>query len=257
MKRIISTICIVVMTVTSSLGQTSINNYKYAVLPQKFSFFKQKDHFKLNTLTRYLLKKNGFEVYYNSEEKPRDLEYNSCYAINVDVIKLKSFLKTRLKVQLKNCHDVVVFESLEGVSKNKNLGEAYKEALIMAFKSIESLNYSYQPEKSQAVSSNTLMKNSVEATIEDKSTNEKVETNKSVENKIKASNVLKAFPTKNGYALKDSKGKTIHQVLKSQRDDMYFLSNNEGVLYRKDGNKWVREFMKDDVVTTEVLYIEF
>ena len=238
-------------------AQKDINNYKYVLLPQKFDFLKEVDQYRLNTRARYLLKTNGFNVYYNNERFPKDLAVNNCLAIKANVVEVSTLFKTKLKIEFRDCYNEVIFVSDAGSSKEKLMNNAYIEALTKTFKSIESLNYSYQPEKSQVVSSNTLMKNSVEAIIEEKSTNEKVETNKSVENKIKANNVLKAFPTKNGYALKDSKGNTIHQVLKSQRDDMYFLSNNEGVLYRKDGNKWVREFMKDDVVTTEILYIEF
>lgn len=247
MKRIVLTISVVLMVIMSSSGQSDIDNYKYAILPQKFDFFKKADHFKLNTLTRYLFKKNGFEVYYSNETLPDDLEYNTCNAVRVDVIKLKSLLKTRLKIQLKNCHNVVLFESFEGVSKNKDLEKAYKEALMMAFNSIEDLNYSYQPE-SKTASSDKNIKETSNVAFEDKNKPEKTtESNK----------LLKAISNDNGYVLQDAKGNKVFQLIKSQKDDVFFLSNNQGILYKMGGNKWVREFMVDGKAVTEILYIEF
>ncbi|NQX85809.1 MAG: hypothetical protein HRT67_07870 [Flavobacteriaceae bacterium] len=82
MKRILVTVCVVLMTVMSSLGQIDINKYKYAILPQKFSFFKQADQFKLNTLTRHLFKQNGFDVYYNIEKMLKDLSFIDKKAIS-------------------------------------------------------------------------------------------------------------------------------------------------------------------------------
>lgn len=249
MKRI-GLIIVLLMSVFWGYAQSSLNDYKYAVLPQKFTFFKQVDHFKLNTLTRYLFKKNGFEVYYNDETLPDDLEYNVCNAISVDVIKLKSLLKTRLKIQLRNCHNVVLFESIEGVSKDKDLEKAYKEALIMAFKSIESLNYSYQP-KIKTASTNKIEKNTLETSLENENDSKKAK------GFTESKKILKAVPNDKGYVLKDIEGNEVFQLIKSQKDDVFFLSNNLGILYKQEGNKWVREFMNEGVATSEILYIEF
>lgn len=251
MKKIGLTI-VFLMSVFWGFAQNNLNDYKYAILPQKFAFFKEVDQFKLNTLARHLLKKNGFEVYYDTEAIPDGLEYNRCNAINVDVIKIKSLLKTRLKVQLKNCYNEVLFESFEGVSKNKDLEKAYKEALIIAFESFEGLNYRYQP-KSEQISKVETVKEVKTAEV---SLGEKKELKKAKNSKSDVA-VLKAVPNDKGYILKDAKGNEVFQLIKSQKDDVFFLSNNQGILYKNTGNKWIREFMVDGKPSTEVLYIEF
>ena len=40
-------------------AQNSINNYKYIILPKKFEFLSQADQYRLNTQTRFLLKKKA------------------------------------------------------------------------------------------------------------------------------------------------------------------------------------------------------
>jgi hypothetical protein len=258
MNKILLIVSFLLIGTYSVNAQKNINSYKYVLLPQKFDFLKKEDQYRMNTRTRFLLKKSGFNVYYNNERFPEDLAVNNCLALKANVIEISTLLKTKLKVEFRNCYNEIIYVSDEGVSKEKLYKEAYVEALIKAFRSVEDLKYSYQPGESKVVSSESLPKDFDKAMIEDKRTKDDVVTNEIIEKKTIESNiVLKAFPTKNGYTLKDSKGKTIHQVLKSQRDDMFILSNNEGVLYRKEGNKWIREFMKDNEITTEILYIEF
>jgi hypothetical protein len=258
MNKILLIVSFLLIGTYSVNAQKDINSYKYVLLPQKFDFLKKEDQYRMNTRTRFLLKKSGFNVYYNNERFPEDLAVNNCLALTVKVVEVSNLLNTKLKVVFRDCDNNIVFVSGEGASNERLMKDAYIEALIKTFKSIEDLNYLYQPEKSEVIISDIHKKDSIEATIEYKTTKDDVVTNDIVEKKTIVGNVvLKAFPTKNGYALKDSKGKTIHQVLKSQRNDMYLLSNNDGILYRKEGNKWVREFMQDDVVTSEILYIEF
>jgi hypothetical protein len=41
-------------------------NYKYIIVPERFSFLKQNDQFQTSSLTKFLLKKNGFTVVLDS-----------------------------------------------------------------------------------------------------------------------------------------------------------------------------------------------
>jgi hypothetical protein len=235
MKKLVLSI-VFVMSVFLNYAQHDLNDYKYVIVEKQFHFQGEEGQYDLNEFVRFLFKKNGFKPILTSDIFPDDLKRNYCLALTSE-IKAKGALRTKVTLILKNCNNEIVFQS-EGITKEKAFDMAYKKGIRMAFEAFEGLNYVYKPKEEDR--DHTGNSESEEANV------------------VKDEDVvLKAFPTKNGYALKDSKGKTIHQVLKSRRDDMYFLSNNEGILYRKDGNKWVREFMKDNVVTTEILYIEF
>ena len=50
----------------------NLNGYKYASVPAKYSYWKENDKFKLNTLTKLFMQKYGFETYLDTETAPYD-----------------------------------------------------------------------------------------------------------------------------------------------------------------------------------------
>lgn len=126
-------------------SQSSINDYKYVVVPQYFDFIQGKNTYRLNSNTRFLLKKNGFDAYMAGELEQRDYLNNKCLALDVNVINLSNMLKTKLKLTLTNCKEEVIFETEVGESKSKEYKVAYNEALNKAFRSFEGVNYNYVP----------------------------------------------------------------------------------------------------------------
>ena len=126
-------------------SQSSINDYKYVVVPQYFDFIQGKNTYRLNSNTRFLLKKNGFDAYMAGELEQRDYLNNKCLALDVNVINLSNMLKTKLKLTLTNCKEEVIFETEVGESKSKEYKVAYNEALNKAFRSFDDVTYSYVP----------------------------------------------------------------------------------------------------------------
>jgi hypothetical protein len=61
----------------SAYAQNTINNYKYVMVPEKFSFLKQPNQYRLNALTKALLEDKGFTVYYENE-LPQEIANNKC-----------------------------------------------------------------------------------------------------------------------------------------------------------------------------------
>ena len=51
----------------------NINDYKYVSVPDRFDFLKTSDQYQLNSLTEFLLKKNGFTVINDLKYYPSDL----------------------------------------------------------------------------------------------------------------------------------------------------------------------------------------
>ena len=126
-----------------------LNSYKYVIVPEEYDFTKEPDRFQLNSLTKFLFDKYGFEAYMENEELPEDLKTNRCNALFADVENESGLFVTKLVVVLKDCQNKKVFVSEEGRSREKEFKTAYQEALRDAFVSITALNYNYQPTETQ------------------------------------------------------------------------------------------------------------
>ena len=119
-----------------------LNKYSYVVVPEQFSFLKEADQYQLNSLTKFLFEKYGFETFTEGEESYLKLSPDRCEGLYADVINDSGLFRTKLQVTLKDCRNQQVFISSEGVSRQKDYGTAYQEALREAFESIAALDYS-------------------------------------------------------------------------------------------------------------------
>ena len=120
-----------------------INEYKYVIVPDSYLFLKDKDEYQLNSLTKFLFNKYGFEALMQSDGFPSDLRNNGCKALHADVKNESGLFQTKLFVELKDCNNKVVYLSEQGKSREKDYKTAYHEALRNAFLGIEKLNYTY------------------------------------------------------------------------------------------------------------------
>jgi hypothetical protein len=157
-----------ILFLTTSLGfSQSLNDYKYAIVPSKFEFLKEKDQFRLNTLTKLLMEKYGFITYYDSDVLPNEVVESNCNKVYVDVKSNGNLFVTKLKVVLKDCKNAVVYTSIEGRSREKELQVAYNQALREAFSSFDKLEYKYSGNSN--VNSNVNSKSNVNENSNSKS----------------------------------------------------------------------------------------
>lgn len=126
-----------------SLYSQSVNDYKYVVVSEKFNFLDTNDEYELNSLTKFLFNKYGFEAYIKGELMPFSINEQGCEALYADVLSDSGFIRTKLQIVLKNCHDEIIYSSSFGSSKDKNFKRAYHESLRKAFYDIQSLQYTY------------------------------------------------------------------------------------------------------------------
>ncbi len=136
---------------------SQLNNYKYVVIPIQFDFQSEENQYMINSKLKYLLNQHGFTTYMDVEDLPLDLRANSCSALHADLKSdAEGFLamQTKLRLQLKDCRNQVVFESQEGVSRAKDYKDGYLEALDDLFdSSFANVIYQYNgtaPEQSPA-----------------------------------------------------------------------------------------------------------
>lgn len=124
-------------------AQKNINSYKYILVPKQFEFQKSADQYQLNSLTKFLFEKYGFNVLFTDENFPADLAANSCLGLKAKVNNDSGMFNTKMNVVLTDCYNQVVFSTKDGKSKEKDYKTAYHEALRMAFSDIENLKYVY------------------------------------------------------------------------------------------------------------------
>jgi len=283
-------ILIIVFVLSSGIiiGQRSLNEYKYVTVPNKFDFLKSDDQYQLNSLTKFLFTKEGFQTLFGGDVRPEELAKSSCLGLTTKVNNTSGLLNTKLVIELVNCRNETVFTSAEGRSKEKDYKKGYHEALRKAFESITDLNYSYEPVKELVVQETQVEKekefipeevkeevalkesNEVAKTIEIKQDDkviDNIEKKKveDVKNEVEAkelpeleasTNLLYAQANPYGFQLVDSTPKVVYILLKTSRADVYILKNKNGILFKKD-NEWIVEYYEVNELVKQVLEIKF
>lgn len=279
--KILSLLIVFLMT-TSLFSQTSLNNYKYIIVPKKYGFLNQDDQFQLNSLTKFLFNKYGFEALMEGETYPDDLNANRCLALTTDVIKDSGFLKTKIQIELRNCNGLTVYTTQVGESREKDFNRAYSEALRNAFKELETTNYKYVPNvnvsetnpketNNQAQVSNEIaqLRAEIESLKQDKqapvspanvpNTIQPVTENvvpqvvSSSENNLGA---LYAQAIENGFQLVDSSPKVVYKIKNTSMENVFLVEGKNATLYKKDGN-WIMEYYENNILKQDVLNIKF
>lgn len=253
-----SIVFILALVACQLVGYGQLNEYKYIVVPTRFEAFKQENMFQTSTLVKYLLANEGFNAVY-SNKLPADLEENPCLGLKVALIDNSSLFTTKTKLALRDCNDLVIFETQEGKTKSKEFKQAYKEAISEAFGSLRGLNYVYEPkeemEKEKSEETITVsFKNDVKSlknepkpvkANEGKKATAMVEPSatETIEEPIKRDkNILYAQPIEGGYQLVDVTPKVIYILKATSAPNVFMVSKDgkSGVLFKNDG-KWFVE----------------
>jgi hypothetical protein len=242
----------VIAFVSVTAFSQSANDYKYAVVPSKFSFLKEADQYRLNTYTKMFMQKYGFETWFDNENIPAEIANSNCNKVYVDVIENNTMFITKLKVVLKDCTNKILYTSAEGQSREKDFKTAYTQALRDAFNSLELLHHKYNG------------KNTSETVVE------KIDTEPVDVKSIAAGNAaqitilqnvkLAAVTTKTGYELilmSDSEaGKKVMDLLKTSQKNSYIAvaPDHQGVLVNVEGN-WLFEYYTAGKMVSQQLII--
>ena len=237
---------LLVLVINYSYSQ-SVNDYKAVIVPVKFDFLKTENQYRLNTLTKFNLKKAGFEAFYTNETIPNDYS-DRCSLLYIDVLRENGFLISKLFLTLKDCYGKIIYQSVVGKSKEKEYQVAYSEALNEAFNSVYSLKYKYNGStttKVQPATQSEAVKPVVSEPV--------------VVNTVLAdSNLLYAQPTATGFQLIDSTPKVIMKLLKTSQPNSFIAIKDtvQGSLILKD-NQWYFEYYQNDTLVSEKVAVKF
>lgn len=256
----------------SAYSQNAVNNYKYVVVPEKFSFLTQNDQYSLNSLTKALLEDKGFTVYFDNNGLPAEVANNKCRALSADVLNKSGMFTTSLTLLLKDCQGNIIFKSKEGKSREKEYKVAYKVALRDAFTSLEKVSYAANTgstnEPVQPIIATTASEASVKPTaaITGQPVQSIITTPPTSEAPAKLTEVITNQPAgtlsvqaiANGYQLIDTTPKIVLTILKTSTENYYIASNgiNNGIVLKKNED-WFFEYYKDGKLISEKLLVKF
>jgi hypothetical protein len=289
MKSKFFSIFIAFLVATSVFSQTSLDDYKYVIVPKKYDFLKEPDQYQLNSLTKFLFEKYGFIAVFEGSDYPEDLIRNRCLGLKSNVLKDSGLFKTKLSVELKDCNDKIVYTSRVGESSEKEYNVAYNLALRDAFESFGTLNYKYKPnekttsiqvasktsEKKEVVEEIKQLKKEIQELKKEKET-AVVEVEKTAVEKpiIKqpvavkkvekveehiiegVSNILYAQEIENGFQLVDSSPKVIYRIKNTNLKNVFLVENSRAIIY-KNGENWVIEYYAGNTLKQDILNIKF
>lgn len=241
-----------VFTLTA-YSQTTLNNYKYVLVPAKFNFSKTDNQYGLNSLTKSLLDAKGFTAFVGNEQLPPELVANKCNALLAEVTEKNGLLVTKVTLVLKDCQGNIIYKSKEGKSREKDFQAGYEQALRDAFSSLNEIAYKYdgtivaQPQQPTVVPVAT---SSTPTPTPAPATTAPVVTENT--------GVLYAQATANGYQLIDTSPKKVLTLLKTSVQDYYIAEGgaSNGVVFKKDG-EWLFEYYKDNKLISLKLQIKF
>ncbi len=254
-----------ILSLTCSLcAQESINDYKYVVVPIQYEFLNGKDQYRLNTLTKFLFKSEGFDTYFDVQDLPEDLFENRCLAMYVNTLETKSFLNTILQIELKDCRGNVIITSKEGKTKEKSYKAAYNIALREAFESFKGLNHKYspiQPTSSKLTETNPKVlqtKNLIAKQQKLEQPKTEALTTKPIVNPIKANSetIYYAQQIENGYQLVDATPKVLMVLLTTASDTIFIVKDKNAVVFKLN-NQWLYSENSNGKVSNKVLNVKF
>ncbi|ENA1794192.1 hypothetical protein ABF176_001004 [Flavobacterium psychrophilum] len=249
---------ILVFALISSVtySQSSLNDYEMAIIPSKFEFQKEDNQYRISSTIKAFLKQKGFEAYVSTDVLPEGfLDYN-CNKIFVNVLGENTLFSTRIKIEFKNCKQLVLFTTDLGESREKELGKGYNQALLLALKSFDKARYKfsgktyYDEEAQEKIKSRDVHSISSEVTKITKSekgvTYEKVTKQDAL---VTSEVFVKVVNQANQQEL---------LLYKTSREGIYLCNQNgkNGVVFAKD-EVWFFEYLENGKLISEKLDVNF
>jgi len=243
---------IVLLAISFSVqAQSNTGNYKYIIVPEKFSFLKQINRYGLNTAIKAFFEEKGFTVYFDNAEIPQEIATDRCKALVADLQENNTMFVTNITLLLKDCRGAIVMKSKPGKSREKEYETSYNMALKEALTSFN--DFKYAADKPTEITNAGSANANVEVKTAPLPVNEPVVVKTEAQEAL-----LYAQPISNGYQLIDATPKIVMTLLKTSVEDSYISNkgNTNGIVLKKNGN-WFFEYYKNNVLVSEKLSIKF
>jgi hypothetical protein len=110
---------------------TSFAQKQAIIISSKYEFQKEKNAYNINNMLKAILVSNNYEVYFDDAVLPLEIAQNRCNALTGILVDNSNMFLTKMKFQIKDCQNNLVFETAEVKSKNKDIQTGYIEAVSL------------------------------------------------------------------------------------------------------------------------------
>jgi len=124
MMKNFSILALVFLSITSFAQQN-----KAIIISNKYEFQKEKNTFNINTMLKAILVSNSYQVFFDDEELPVEIAQNKCNALTGVLIDNSNLLVRKIKFQIRDCQNNLLFETAEVKTREKDIQNAYIEII--------------------------------------------------------------------------------------------------------------------------------
>jgi hypothetical protein len=222
----------------------SINDYKYAIIPDKFDFLKNNNEYNLNVLTKSYFEKIGFQAFLESDNLPLEA-MDKCNAVFISALENNSTFMTKIRIVVKDCKGTVLATSEEATTREKDYAVAYNEVFRRALISLDKLNYSYAPKVVSKVVASKPPQTAVATTATEK-------TDQSVEVYSEMQTIT------NGFNFLNKKTKAVLNLMKTTSPYNFIAKSEDksGIIFQKEDN-WFFEYYQNGKLISEKIELKF
>ena len=126
MMKNFSILVLVFLSITSFAQQN-----KAIIISNKYEFQKEKNTYNINTMLKAILVSNNYQVFFDDEELPVEIAQNKCNALTGVLIDNSNLLVRKIKFQIRDCQNNLLFETAEVKTREKDIQNAYIEIIKM------------------------------------------------------------------------------------------------------------------------------
>ena len=204
---------------------------KQAILiSSKYDFQNEKNSYNINNMLKAILTSNNYQVYFDDEVLPMEIAQNRCNALTGVLIDNSNLLLTKIKLQIKDCQNNLLFESAEVKSREKDIQTGFMESIKLLSPEIKKYKASLIQQKQTAEKPSEIV--------------------------TKTSVKYQFVEIANGFAIMDASPKVILQIYKTTNPNV-FIADKFGVkgVFTKLENKGIFEYyLNDKLVVEEFLF---
>ena len=102
---------------------------KVIIISNKYEFQKEKNTYNINTMLKAILISNSYQVFFDDEELPIEIAQNKCNALTGVLIDNSNLFVRKIKFQIKDCQNNLLFETAEVKTREKDIQNAYIETI--------------------------------------------------------------------------------------------------------------------------------
>jgi hypothetical protein len=203
---------------------------KVIIISNKYEFQKEKNAYNINNMLKAILVSNNYQVFFEDEVLPIEIAQNRCKALTGVLVDNSNLFLTKMKFQIRDCQNNLLFETAEVKTREKDFQNAYIETIGLL-----------SPELKKYKATEIQKKEIVE-----------------IPSDVVCSSIAKyqLVQIANGFAIMDANLKVVLQIYKTTNTNV-FIADKFGVkgVFTKVENKGIFEYyMNDKLVVEEYLF---